>query len=188
MVVIDTSSLVSLVRYYLPFDKESTLFNFLKRKVEMREIIIIDKVFDECRNIAKGLVTNALPFLENHKKSTELCLPDKQFWHLLDHDFVNQAVRKKLADEIFEVRKTAFLNNADAKLILFCRQYNNTLSGMPRIITEETESNNDNKEFKKIPSLCKPLSISTITLPEFLAEQSDINCVFQKALSATLMP
>jgi hypothetical protein len=38
-VVIDTSSLIALVRYYLPFDKDDTLKIFFKKKVETKEII-----------------------------------------------------------------------------------------------------------------------------------------------------
>lgn len=34
IVLIDTSSLISLVRYYLPFDKDQILYNFLKDKIE----------------------------------------------------------------------------------------------------------------------------------------------------------
>jgi hypothetical protein len=47
-VVIDTNSLLSLVRYYLPFDKKGILFKFFKNKIEKGEIIIIDRVFQEC--------------------------------------------------------------------------------------------------------------------------------------------
>jgi hypothetical protein len=43
-VIIDTNSLLSLVRYYLPFDKDKILYNFIKNKVQSGEIIIIDKV------------------------------------------------------------------------------------------------------------------------------------------------
>lgn len=33
-VVIDTSSLIALVRYYLPFDKDDTLKIFFKKKLK----------------------------------------------------------------------------------------------------------------------------------------------------------
>lgn len=36
-VVIDTSSLVSLVRYYLPFDKERKLKSFLEERILAKE-------------------------------------------------------------------------------------------------------------------------------------------------------
>lgn len=50
-VVIDTNSLLSLVRYYLPFDKNSVLFSFIKEKFSTGEIIIIDKILEECEYI-----------------------------------------------------------------------------------------------------------------------------------------
>ena len=43
-VVIDTSSLMSLVRYYLPFDKKSILFEAIKTKIANGEILVIDKI------------------------------------------------------------------------------------------------------------------------------------------------
>ncbi len=62
-VVIDTNSLLSLVRYYLPFDKKGILFQFFKSKIENGEIIIIDKVLEECTYNSKGLVLEKLPYL-----------------------------------------------------------------------------------------------------------------------------
>jgi hypothetical protein len=43
-VVIDTSSLLTLVRYYLPFDKDLVLYNFFKSRVESGEIVILDNL------------------------------------------------------------------------------------------------------------------------------------------------
>lgn len=74
-VVIDTSSLLSLVRYYLPFDREGFLFEFFKSKIESKEIIILDKVFEECKYTAKGIVTEKLDYLsikKNQIKTDEL--------------------------------------------------------------------------------------------------------------------
>ena len=66
-VVIDTSSLLSLVRYYLPFDKDLVLYNFFKSRVESGEIIILDKVYEECKYTAKGLVISSISYLDNKK-------------------------------------------------------------------------------------------------------------------------
>tara|TARA_B100000614_G_scaffold237985_1_gene236558 strand:- start:461 stop:661 length:201 start_codon:yes stop_codon:yes gene_type:complete len=63
--VIDTNSLLSLVRYYLPFDKKGVLFQFFKNKVEVGEIIIIDKVLEECKYISKGIVLIKIDYLDN---------------------------------------------------------------------------------------------------------------------------
>lgn len=47
------------------------------------------------------------------------------------------------------------------------------------IVTEETESSNDNKLFKKIPAICKELEIDTMTLPELIANYEGIDIDFQ---------
>jgi hypothetical protein len=36
------------------------------------------------------------------------------------------------------------------------------------VVTEETISNNDNKLFKKIPTMCSALDIKCLTLPELV--------------------
>lgn len=67
IVLIDTSSLISLVRYYLPFDKNQTLYNFIKNKIESKKILILDKVYEECEYTAKGIVLKELEFLKSKK-------------------------------------------------------------------------------------------------------------------------
>lgn len=37
----------------MPFDNEQVLFDYLKSKLHAGEIILIDKVLDECKYIAK---------------------------------------------------------------------------------------------------------------------------------------
>jgi len=53
-VAIDTSSLLSFVRYYLPFDSKDFLFQFLKEKIKKGEIVVIDEVYKESFYMAKG--------------------------------------------------------------------------------------------------------------------------------------
>jgi hypothetical protein len=55
-IVIDTNSLLSLVRYYLPFDNENHLIDFFKNKIANGNIVIIDKVYQQCQYQEKGLV------------------------------------------------------------------------------------------------------------------------------------
>ncbi len=45
--VIDTTSLVSFVRYYLPFHKVDKLKKLLEKKFNSGELIVLDKVYDE---------------------------------------------------------------------------------------------------------------------------------------------
>lgn len=178
-VVIDTNSLLSLVRYYLPFDRKSVLHNFFKKQIEQGEIIIIDKVLEECTYNSKGLVIETLLFLKDKKflksakvpfKTDSLLAPSPaKFLRQVENQFVNAVVKRqrKLTDTEFESQKASFLDNADIKQIILC--LNILQSGEDVVlVTEETESSNDNKLFKKIPSICKDLNIKTMTLPDLL--------------------
>ena len=189
-VVIDTNSLLSLVRYYLPFDKNGVLFNFFKTKIEKGELIIIDKVFQECTYNSKGIVIATLDYLNDKKflksskvpyKTDSLLAPSPaKFLRQVENQFVNTVVRrqKKLSDTEFENQKNSFLNDADMKQIILCL---NLIKDGERVVlvTEETESSNDNKLFKKIPAICKELQIETMTLPELIAKYDGIDIDFQ---------
>lgn len=189
-VVIDTNSLLSLVRYYLPFDKKNVLFQFIKKKIEIGEIIIIDKVLEECKYNSKGLVISKLDYLNNKDfcksakipfKTDSLIAPSPaKFLRQLENQFVNTIVRKqrKLTDTEFENQKNSFLNNADLKQIILCLNLKQEDEEV-LLVTEETENNNDNKLFKKIPAICKELNIDTLTLPELLKKYEDIDIDFQ---------
>ncbi|MGD1946443.1 MAG: DUF4411 family protein [Croceivirga sp.] len=178
IVAIDTSSLLSLVRYYLPFDKNNILFDFIKLKVENKEIVILDKVFEESSYTAKGIVIETLNYLKlrkNQVKTTEL-LPSQKFFNQVEHNFINGSAKNKLSTVEFENRKNEFLESADAKLLLY------SIKNADRriiIVSEETETNNDNKAFKKLPSICKFLSLEIITLPELFEKYSGIEFEFK---------
>lgn len=176
-VVIDTSSLLSLVRYYLPFDTDNILFNAIKSKFDFGEIILLDKVYEECKFIAKGIVINSLDYLENKKLrvKTEEILPSKKFFNQLENQFINGSIRNKLSDVQFENRKNEFLNSADAKLLLYCLKNKSLFEDKLMLVTEETEGSNDNKSFKKLPAICKMLKIEVKTLPELFKLYEDIN-------------
>lgn len=47
------------------------------------------------------------------------------------------------------------------------------------IVTEESENGNDNKDFKKIPAICKILDINVMTLPEILKIYQGIEFEFK---------
>jgi hypothetical protein len=188
-VVIDTNSLLSLVRYYLPFDKKSVLFDFIKGKISQGEIIIIDKVLEECSFNAKGLVIQRLAYLEDkafmkaakapYKTEFILAPAPNRFLRQVENQFVNTVVRKQrgLTDTEFENQKNKFLNDADMKQIILCLNYMKDKEEVV-LVSEETESSNDNKLFKKIPSICKELGISTMTLPELLDKYDGIDIHF----------
>jgi Domain of unknown function (DUF4411) len=188
-VVIDTSSLISLVRNFLPLDKKRVLFSFIKEKIEIGDIIIIDKVLEECKYIAKGIVITTLnyladkPFLKEAKipyKTDSLIVPDtKQFFHQLSSVFVNNVIRKKqnLTDVEFENRKDAFMESADMKQIILCLNLIH-IGEEILLVTEETASNNDDKLFKKIPAICKEMNINTMTFAELLVKYDGIDIYF----------
>lgn len=179
-IVIDTSSLLSLVRYYLPFDQNEKLFEFFKSKIETGEIIVLDKVFDEAKYLAKGIIIEKLNYLKSkklHQKTTEL-LPDKKFFKQLENQFCNASWKNQLEPSEFENRKNAYLESADAKMILFALK--EIKSGEDIIlVSEESGTNNDNKAFKKIPSICKQLSIEVKTLPDLIVSLQGIDISFQ---------
>lgn len=177
-VVIDTSSLISLVRYYLPFDKSNILFDFIKAKVECQEIIILDAVFQECRYTSKGIVVSTLNYMKlkkNQINTTDL-LPTRKFFNQLENNFINAAVKNRLSNVEFQNRKNDFLKSADAKLLLYS-QANSSENII--IVSEETETSNDNKSFKKIPAICKLLNLEIITLPELLKRNNEIKVEFK---------
>ena len=189
-VVIDTNSLLSLVRYYLPFDKKGVLFQFFKKKIEIGEIIIIDKVLQECKYNSKGIVLTTLDYLTEKAflklakapfNTDSLIAPSPaKFLRQVENQFVNTVVRRqrKLTDTEFENQKNTFLNDTDIKQIILCL---NLLKDGEKVVlvTEETESSNDNKLFKKIPAICKELEVETMTLPELLAKYDGIDIDFQ---------
>lgn len=178
-VVIDTSSLLSLVRYYLPFDKKGLLFEIIKTKISEGEILVIDKIIDECEYTSKGIVLSTLSFLtdktfsKKHKLplNTEFILPPApaKFYRQVDNQFVNGVLKNRLTETQYDSVKNDFMNSADMKLILTSLNLKKDFT-MEEIflVTEETEVSNDNKVFKKIPAICSQLSIDTINIQQLI--------------------
>ena len=189
-VAIDTNSLLSLVRYYLPFDKKSVLFDFIKAKIKDGEIIIIDKILEECEYTSKGLVLSSIDylidkeFLKAHKipSNTEFILPPApaKFLRQVENQFVNGVQKNRLTPVEFENRKNDFMNSADMKLILFCLNLKkDNPSDDIYLVTEETEDSNDSKVFKKIPAICRTLELETLTLPQMIDKFDEIDIEFK---------
>lgn len=166
-VLIDTCSLISFVRYYLPFGKEGKLLTFLEEQILSKNIIVLDKVITECSRQGKGLVINALPFLKNAKYKTDstTLIPRPKFYNLIDNNFVIGSEKNRLDQAEYQIERDRFLNSTDLGLILYA--YNHKDSETISIVTEETGYSNDGKVFKKIPEICKSIDINTMTLPEF---------------------
>ena len=189
IVVIDTSSLLSLVRYYLPFDQNNKLLNFIKKEIQNHNIIVIDEVLNECKLVSGKLVVKKLDFLidkdflKAHKipvKTENLIPPSpKKFYNLVDNNFTTTNA-KKLNSAQFEQRKKEFLDSADARMIIYLlTQISKNSFEKIILVTEETEGSNDLKAFKKLPAICKILDIEVKTLPELLEIYTDINFSFE---------
>jgi len=168
--IIDTSTWVSLVKYYKPFDNSSVIYDFFKQKVKDGEFILLSEVSTECSFVSKRVVMKELDFITDKKlitKTTKL-LPTKKFYNLLDNQFCNQSQKKLLTSTGIESLTNEFLKSADAKIILKAIEITKTLDNQITVVTEETASNNDNKLYKKIPAICKELNIECIGLPELI--------------------
>lgn len=188
--VIDTSSLLSLVRYYLPFDKKGVLFEVIKDKISLGKIILVDAVYEESKFVGQKIILQKLDFLtdkeflKEHKiitKTDELIpLAPARFLNMVKNQFIaNPYQFRKLSDAEFEVQKNHFMESADAKLIMYC-QY--LIKDYPEeeiyLVTEETTAANDLKFFKKIPAICTILNIPVITLPELLEKYPELDFKF----------
>lgn len=186
-VIIDTSSLLSLVRYYLPFDQKAKLFDFIKSEFENGNLILIDSVYEECLYTTQGLVLKSLDYLDdkdfkkNFKlpfKTKDLLPPStKKFYNLLNDNF-RTPLSRRLNEVEFEERKKEFLQTADARMIILALIKISAKEDVV-IVTEESENSNDNKDFKKIPAICKILDINVMTLPEILKVYQGIEFEFK---------
>ena len=186
IIVIDTSSLLSLVRYYLPFDKKKILFEIIKTKIANGEILVIDKIIEECEYTSKGIVLETLDYLKDKTfnktnklpLNTEFILPPApaKFYRMIDNNFVVPVQRARLNDIQYDSLKTEFMNSADMKMIL-------TVLNLKKdnrqqdiyLVTEETEVSNDHKVFKKIPAICSQIDIETINIQQLLDKFEGLN-------------
>ena len=171
--VIDTNSLISFVRYYLPFDKDGKLKDFIEKQILEKKIIVLDEVAKECEYVSQGLVLSKLPFIKDkkYKTSTASLVAPTRFHNMVDNNFIIGTERNKLDEPGYAAKRDSYLKSADCLMILYA--YLNKAAEETIIITEETRYENDGKVFKKIPENCKSADIKTVSLPEFL-EENDV--------------
>ena len=163
--LIDTCSLVNLVRYYLPFDAEKKLYDCFKKQYERQEFILLPEVYKECSWGSQKVVTNSLDFLKELKNTTPLSIDSQKTHNRIKQNWVNSQARKKLGEKFnTENEKKKFIASADCQLILSAMKDKAKFA----IVTDETAHSNDGKLFKKIPAICNTESITCITLPELL--------------------
>lgn len=168
--LIDTNSWLIIVRYYLAFDENNKLFEFLEESLANDSIILIDEVHKECKYQAKGMVLKRFPFLNKKSLQTKTTdvLPYPKFFNLLENQFCDAFQRKQLENHEFESEKIKHLESADVKLVLLAKELKQ--KNEVTLITEETRKQNDGKLFCKIPVMCKELNINCISIAEFLKE------------------
>ena len=162
-IVIDTNSIRNFRKYYC-FDKHSQnssiytkLLEFIKNKIKSGEIIIIDKV-------AKELFSEILTEFEIGKKeiiSTDIVLNTVSNLANDESNYNPRYSQFFKSPEEIEINKSEFLNGPPADLFLVA--YSNHLKengDNVYLITDETKSeDHNNKLFKKLPNICKPLKI-----------------------------
>jgi len=181
--VIDTSSLLSLARYYLPYDKNNILHDFLIEKLKNGELIIIDKVLQESRFVSQKAIPKSLPFLTDNKfcneyrigEDTAFLIPPapKRFYRMVENNFVVKSQVELLENQEYEALKTNFLNSADCKMIIKC---DHLIASKEEclLITEESMQPNDRKLFHKIPKICQILDIDCCNIQEYLERTDEI--------------
>jgi hypothetical protein len=165
--LIDTSSLVAMVRYYIPFEKSDSLKNLIKDKIQTGDMVLLDKVADEAGLVSKKIVVKTLDFISDKKLQTKTnsLLPYPKFFNMLDNEFANPIQKSKLNEIEFEKAKNEYLETADAKFLLYLLEEKNKLGIDDTVlVTEETSSDNDNKPFKKLPLICSNKKIPYCSL------------------------
>lgn len=175
----DTCSLIALVRYYIPFDSQSKLGDFIHKGFETKEFIMLEQVKNECKQVSKGLVFQKLPQLKDIKSIKFNEVITNKIHRLIDNNFiVSKSQKDRLESVEYESHKNRFINSADFNLI-YCAMKN---KDKYTIITEETATNNDNKLFKKIPLICEIQGIKCISISQLLQTRLDINFVIKSIM------
>lgn len=86
--LVDTSSLVSLARYYHPFDSTDALCEFLSSEIASGNIIVLDKIAEEVQFVSGGMAVETFPYLKDKKRvvSTKDIIPKQKFFNMLDNN------------------------------------------------------------------------------------------------------
>lgn len=173
-IVIDTCSLVSLAKNYLPLDKNGSLMNFIHEKFETKEWIMLDAIQRESQYTSQGIVMKAMSFL---KDSAYVIKTNEMFPHstrkldnMLDRNFSIPVLKRELSDEEYIVQKDIFLKSGDGKILVYCLKMKSDANLFSElcVLTEESRVSNDGKLFKKLPLICEHLGIKVIALPDYL--------------------
>ncbi len=188
-VAIDTNSLIYLIRYYLKLDRSRKLYSLFRNKIENGEIVIVDKVLEECKYTSKKIVVDTFDFLldKDWNKTnkvivkTDLIIPPSptKFHNIVDNQMINGRTKREFTEAEYEVAKEQYLKSADARLILFGMDFKSKNKDEEfYIVTEETDIQNDNKAFKKIPTFGTFVGIQVISIADLIDKYPEINVQF----------
>ena len=174
--LIDASSLRALVRYFFLFDRADVLKEFIRRCFEQDTIILHEQVWREVKYL-RGRAQPLGFITEGKAVGTEI--NPARLAKRGQGPWMNAAKHKKMSQEEREIAYQNFTKEADYHLIAFCLQNRRTNPGQEFIIvTEETSHPNDNKDFKKIPAICKIEGIRCINLVEMLRDELAVEIKF----------
>lgn len=174
--LIDTSSLLNLVRYYLPFDDQNKLYGFVENQFKAKNFIMLTAIYEECKGVSNGLVLEKLKFLKDKDiKKLQNKTATQKLHNLLDNNWHVPEQKNKLDNHEFTTKKQKFLKSGDCQLIFHAiniriENKNKSIKNEVIIVTEESSSSNDNKLFKKIPLICKQEEIKCRSLPQLLED------------------
>ena len=192
--VIDTSSLLSLVRYYHPFDKRKILYKFIEERFIQADFILLASTIMEIKRVAQGIILAQYPFLGNKKKGSpprivvqkNLDIFDPELHKRIKSNWVNKKQEKRLRqfkrEKEFETEYDKYIKGVDCQLILYAlKKRKSSCKKEVIVVTEETSQQNDQKLFKKIPQICKIENIKCQTLPSML-QQLNVTLSYAKIL------
>lgn len=174
-IVMDTNSLIDFFKYY-QFDREygnneiyGKLIDFLNTKICSKEIIIIDKVYEELYGTKdKDYITLFKKIIEKKTESTTSLLNNVKNTCVQYSN--NITANSKKFDDITVAMLGKKLDdyenkNADLYLIEYCVKLKSE-NKEPILITEESKK--EDKLLPKIPNLCKKKGITCESLPYLL--------------------
>ncbi len=177
--LIDTSSLVSLARYYSPFDDRRILYNFMLSSIKKERFIILEAVLDEVNLVAGRIVVRELSFLRRNQVRNQIYpariignvnVEPPELHRRINETWFYRDRKNDLIDaegwEAFNSEKNELIAKADFQLILHALQNRSSYT----IVTEETDRPNDGKLEKKIPRICRQERIECINIPALLRE------------------
>ena len=164
--IIDTSSLLSLVRYYEPFDSGNEILIPHIEELFKNKLVLLKAIKEEAERVAQGKVIQKLPFLSTVSTEGNIDVTREQH-EKIDNNWSVRQQKNKLNRDEYNEQKNKEIKRGDFQLILFAlakKEKNNIVT----IVTEESARLNDQKLFKKIPMICKFEVIPCITLPTML--------------------